>query len=75
MSDPDKEIMERVLSLQNKLSYIWLEYASRKSKINKKILDLQNACPHNETKYHSDPSGNNDSFHSCQVCGKEAKKL
>ena len=31
-------------------------------------------CPHKETEYHPDPSGNNDSFYECKECGQEVIK-
>jgi len=44
----------------------------------KKIKDLkatikewQKKCQHWTRTYHPDPSGNNDSFYECNICGKE----
>jgi hypothetical protein len=38
----------------------------------KTLAALKEKCPH-DWQYHSDPSGNNDSFHDCHLCGKECK--
>lgn len=35
-----------------------------------KIAALQQYCHHWSRTYHPDPSGNNDSFYECDVCGK-----
>lgn len=35
------------------------------------IRDWQKKCEHWSKTYHPDPSGNNDSFYECNVCGKE----
>lgn len=34
-----------------------------------KLKEAQKKCPHKETVYHPDPSGNNDSWHECTRCG------
>lgn len=39
--------------------------------INKAIADLQKNCPHINTKYHPDVSGNYDNWTSCLDCDKE----
>lgn len=35
-----------------------------------KIIALQKKCPHWTKTYHPDPSGNNDSFYTCDICDK-----
>lgn len=35
----------------------------------------QNICTHENTKYVSDPSGNNDSYSYCLDCGIEKKRF
>jgi hypothetical protein len=35
------------------------------------IKDWQKKCEHWSKTYHPDPSGNNDSFYECNICGKE----
>lgn len=68
------------------ISFERKQLIARRDKINKQykkdlaaIEDgfkaLRAICPHNKTTFHSDPSGNNDSFFSCENCGKEAKRL
>jgi hypothetical protein len=60
------------ISATNKLTY------NEKTNYEKKIKDLkdnikdwQKKCQHWTRTYHPDPSGNNDSYYSCDICGKE----
>ena len=69
------EIKEAILSIQKRKQ-------NAKQKFNKTIENLEkeqqkiiNACNHTHHKFTSDPSGNNDSYSTCDDCGKEAKKL
>jgi hypothetical protein len=41
----------------------------------KEIDEIRRSCNHELTTYHPDPSGNNDSYMECEICGKEAKRL
>lgn len=52
-----------------------LIYKAAKIKHDGIISDIQKRCPHFETEYYGDPSGNNDSHYQCKLCGKEAKRL
>jgi len=42
--------------------------------INARRVDLQKQCPHLETTYYPDASGNNDSEHICDLCGRRAHR-
>lgn len=37
--------------------------------IEQSLLAVQNTCPHYERTFHGDPSGNNDSWTCCDICG------
>ena len=39
--------------------------------IKHELAEIQRSCPHLAKTYHSDASGNNDSFHKCDLCGEE----
>lgn len=39
--------------------------------INKKIREIRKDCDHQDYTFYGDPSGNNDSFRQCNVCGVE----
>ena len=43
--------------------------------INKEIAALRKLCEHNDVSWHPDPSGNNDRYMSCNVCGEERKSF
>lgn len=36
----------------------------------KRIEEIRKECGHWVTTFHPDPSGNNDSYHECSLCGK-----
>ncbi len=36
-----------------------------------RLRDIRIDCPHHETTFHSDPSGGNDSYRDCDLCGKQ----
>lgn len=47
------------------------EYKAKKDILKSILRTAQDKCKHEKTTYHSDPSGNNDSYTECDVCGKE----
>ena len=47
------------------------EYKAKKDFLKEKLREEQKKCKHSKTTFHPDPSGNNDSFTECDVCGKE----
>jgi hypothetical protein len=55
-----------IIVLQEKYDRDKAALESRKNEIVKK-------CPHLQLTYHPDPSGNNDSWYSCDVCNAEAR--
>lgn len=48
-----------------------LRHLEELKKLNGAIATLQGTCDHPDTQRHSDPSGNNDSWKECLICGKE----
>lgn len=46
------------------------EYRKAMDAINGEIKSVKDKCPHLTRTYHPDPSGNNDSYHECDSCGK-----
>ena len=40
-------------------------------KLNAAISKARECCDHPSRKHHPDPSGNNDSFYECTICGAE----
>ena len=71
----DLSIRNAIKSTQNKLECLFKDFEKDRNKLEAEIIAIQKSCPHNDTEYHPDPSGNGDSHRSCKICGKEAKKL
>ena len=71
----DEEISQKIYKLQEKLVKEQFAYEKKIKKIKTEIFEIMKNCPHNKISFHSDPSGNNDSFMECSICGKEAKRL
>lgn len=72
-----KQKEESFSDTQIQLNKIRDEYESLSEKyhtdiqvLQEKVNDIVKACPHESTEYHPDPSGNNDSWSECLVCGK-----
>ena len=55
--------------LYKKLSEASNAYELAKNEIDKDMKKLQERCPHINTKYTPDASGNNDSSTDCEDCG------
>lgn len=45
-------------------------YERRMKTLAKEMAELRKQCGHWETTFHGDPSGNNDSYNECTICGK-----
>ncbi len=50
------------------------KYSITMSGIRKQIEEYRSKCDHSNVTFVSDPSGNNDSYHVCDECGKEIEK-
>lgn len=46
-------------------------HADEKARLGILQIQLRSACPHLETTFYPDASGNSDSFRACDLCGKE----
>jgi hypothetical protein len=78
----DKELVTKMQSyvkgIRNELTVIEKarQRIERQHETTLKMLDedlaaVRTKCPHLETTYHPDASGNNDSWSECDLCGKE----
>lgn len=47
------------------------EYKAKKDALRQTLREAQAKCDHHKTTYHPDPSGNNDSYTECDICGAE----
>lgn len=71
----DKHIRETKEHLQIQIQKEIERHRNTIKELNAAIHQNKINCPHHETTYYPDPSGNNDSYHICTACGKEAKNL
>lgn len=74
-SDPHATIAQKSRELKQTILEVQRKADARIKNLEKKLTQLQNTCSHSKTTFHSDPSGNNDSFLECEICGKTAKRL
>jgi len=45
------------------------EYKEKREALKATLREAQKKCTHPHTTYHPDPSGNNDSYTECDICG------
>jgi hypothetical protein len=45
------------------------DFDAKREFLRAELRKEQKKCPHTKTTYHPDPSGNNDSYSECDVCG------
>ena len=67
----EQEIKRIINSIGMRKNRIMEEYKEKLAQLNKDIVETQKLCPHLETTYYPDASGNNDSETTCDWCGKE----
>ena len=65
----------RVADVESELHAATLSYEKHCKEMQNKLVQLRKECGHPITTFNGDPSGNNDSFMRCDVCGKEGKRL
>lgn len=70
-----KTIKEQIYDLEIKINKLYYSYQLEKRKFKEQISLLRNLCNHENTTYHPDPSGNNDSCYTCDECGIEKKRF
>ncbi len=67
--------MARIKALRQKINEENARHSKERKRLDSVLAELRKQCPHSETQYHPDPSGNNDSSYECHICGKEARRL
>jgi len=66
------EDISRSIRLLNKEKEIEKDkYTQKLKEIDLKIKSVREKCDHWSKTYNPDPSGNNDSYYSCNICDKE----
>lgn len=63
-------LRKSIKNLRSESSKILEESKKNQTEIQKKISELQKTCVHISNTFHADPSGNNDSYYECLICGK-----
>lgn len=69
--DRIKAIRSRILECENKIEDIQKKADAQIFAFRKLIQSTKEECRHESTSYHPDPSGNNDSYYKCDICGAE----
>jgi hypothetical protein len=74
-----RELISRIrrdrADFSNQINEAKKQYQDKLEEITSKQKLLYERCPHLNTKFHPDASGNNDSEYECLDCGKFAKRL
>lgn len=68
-------IKEKIEILNKQIAQARLEHDTIVGVLRAKINEIRKTCPHINTTYHPDPSGNNDSCYTCDECGLEKKRF
>lgn len=66
-----KQIHNIYLAIEREYNQKRKEFQEYDKEYRMKLRDLRAQCPHVNTSFETDPSGNNDSCHQCDDCGKE----
>lgn len=66
-----KEIRRRLQLAYNQLDNAKHVYEEAENKCVLDVAEIRKSCTHPTTTYFPDPSGNNDSYTQCDVCGVE----
>lgn len=62
---------EKIQRLHHELYLLQAQYNNNVRDVNLQISELRKECKHRECRFYGDPSGNNDSYYCCQICGAE----
>lgn len=73
LNEFESSIKEQLFALYEEQELMEKRHKSECEEMRARIRQLQNICPHENTKYVPDPSGNNDSYYVCLDCHKEKK--
>ncbi len=63
-------IHNQLLAIRRKSDEIREAYNKQQADLQAEIERIRTTCPHYVPEFHSDPSGNGDSYYDCSVCGK-----
>lgn len=66
----DKALLKEARNIKSMQAEAETKHKGELKHLRDKWCDLQSRCPHHETTFYPDPSGNNDSKTVCDVCEK-----
>ncbi len=66
-----ENIKAEIKSLHREIEKELIKYEEKKKVLEAGIKMQQEKCEHWTTNFHPDPSGNNDSYYECAICGKD----
>jgi hypothetical protein len=66
-----KVIQNTVSLIHSKIAKAKEDYEATKKALYAELSALRNNCKHETRSFNGDPAGGNDSYHSCDLCGKE----
>lgn len=64
-------IKTAVKAINKELDEAFDEYNKKRSELLGELADLRKLCKHSDSVFVPDPSGNNDSYYRCSICGGE----
>lgn len=64
-------IRRRLYAIEQRRAKLEAKFKGDREALDKEVLELRARCSHEQHTYHPDPSGNNDSFYSCDACRME----
>jgi phosphoribosyl-dephospho-CoA transferase len=65
------DIKNSISKIKENIHKTKLRHMEELQKLDISIAILQSTCDHPDTERYGDPSGGNDSFRQCLICGKE----
>ena len=70
---PLRQLAKELDIAEKAIHHVEVEYEAKKEIAQKRLVELQEMCPHPEVKRIPDASGNNDSYDECRFCKKELR--
>lgn len=64
-----EEVRRGVFAYKANLSDECRRHEEKTKQLNAEFVKIRSQCKHWDRVYHPDPSGNNDSYYECTICG------
>jgi len=71
MKDYVKDIRATIQRISEERREVDSTHKARLKGLDEQLAAVRAKCPHIETRYYPDASGNNDSYYECKWCGAE----